>query len=143
MHDDVIWLSKLGRLRWQRERVMKTILVADDAAPVRQLIRTVLELAGGYQVLEAGDGVQALQLALLEHPSLVILDRRMAGLTGDEVCVELRAQPATRTVPVLIVTSVSGDDVQGYVLGAGASAILHKPFHPDELVSTVKKLLGE
>ena len=122
---------------------MHTILVADDDAPVRQVMKSMLELVGDYCVLEAADGVQALQLAHLEHPNLVILDQRMPGLPGDAVCAELRACSSTREMPVVMVLSDSGDDVQGYVLASGASAVLHKPFHLDELVGTVQELLGK
>jgi len=98
---------------------MGTILVADDDPGVRQLIKTILELHGDYQVVEAENGSEALRLAQTEHPALVVLDRRMPGLTGDDVCRSLRHQPATCELPVVMITSDSGDDVQGYTYLAG------------------------
>ncbi len=121
---------------------MKTIVVADDYPGVRQLVRDTLE-PRGYQVFEAVNGIQALQLVQLEHPSLVILDRRMPGLTGDQVCAELRTDPTTRTLPVVIMTADTGDDVQGYMLAAGANAFFEKPFSPKELLTAVRQLVGE
>jgi CheY-like chemotaxis protein len=92
---------------------------------------------GGYQVVEAMNGGEALLLAQVERSELVILDRRMPGLTGDEVCGELRRHPATSALPVVMVTTDSGDDVQGYAFLAGANAFLQKPFHPSQLLETM------
>ena len=122
---------------------MQRILVADDDPGVRQLLSTVLELLGGYQVVEAVNGSQALLLAQVEQPVLVILDRRMPGLTGDEVCSELRRHPATSALPVVMISTDSGDDVQGYAFLAGANAFLQKPFHPSQLLETVNQLLSK
>jgi CheY-like chemotaxis protein len=121
---------------------MPTILVADDYAGVRQLIKTLLK-EDGYQVLEAGDGQRVLELVQQEHPALVILDRLMPGLTGDQVVTELRANPATRELPVVLMTGDSNTDVQGYMFSVRVSAFLHKPFDPSELLKIVKQLLGE
>ena len=122
---------------------MPTILVADDCAAVRQLVRTMLELEQpDYQILEARDGLQALQLVHQEHPDLVILDRRMPGLTGDQVSLELRADPASREIPVVLMTAGPASDVEGYML-PGATAFFRKPFSPHELVDTVKQLLEQ
>jgi CheY-like chemotaxis protein len=122
---------------------MQRILVADDDPGVRQLLKTVLELLGGYQVVEAVNGSQALLLAQVEQPVLVILDRRMPGLTGDEVCSELRRHPATSALPVVMLSTDSGDDVQGYAFLAGANAFVQKPFHPSQLLETVNRLLSK
>jgi CheY-like chemotaxis protein len=124
------------------ERAMKIILVADDDDGVRQVIRTILERPDAYQVLEAEDGLQALELAQREHPALLIIERRLHGLSGDQVCVYLRSDPATRDMPVVMLTTSGHDDVQGYVLTLGAHALLQKPFHPQELVDTVQQLVG-
>ena len=103
---------------------MPTILVADDCAEVRQLVRTLLqEEQQGYQILEAPDGLQALRLIRQQHPALVILDRQMPGLTGDQVSLELRADPTTREIPVVLMTGDTIGDVQGYLL-AGVTALL-------------------
>jgi CheY-like chemotaxis protein len=110
---------------------------------MRRLVRAILEQEQRYQVLEARDGVQALQLVQQEHPALVILDRQMPGLTGDEVCRELRTHPATQDIPVVIMTADQTDQVQGYMLAAGANAFFQKPFHSETLIATVKQLLGE
>jgi len=125
------------------EQGMRSIVVADDDPGVRQLIKTILELDGSYQVVEAENGSEALRLVQAEHPALVVLDRRMPGLTGDEVCSALRHQPATCELPVVMVTSDSGDEVQGYTLCAGVNAVLQKPFHPAQLLEIVSQLLSQ
>jgi CheY-like chemotaxis protein len=122
---------------------MRTIVVADDHAGMRQLVRHVLERDQEYQVLEAEDGLQALQLIRLEHPALAILDRQMPGLTGDQICVALKADTATRDIPILIMTADREDAVRGHMFTAGASAFLSKPFKVSELEATLKQLIGD
>jgi CheY-like chemotaxis protein len=104
------------------ERPMKTIVVADDHTPMRRLVRAILENEECYQVLEAKDGLQALQLVQQQRPALVILDRQMPGLTGDAVCLELRTHPATQDIPVMILTADSADHVPSHMAAAGANA---------------------
>src|SRR5690348_10185641 len=117
---------------------MRTIVVADDHAGIRELVKQVLERDQEYQILQAPDGLKAWQLIRLEHPAPAILDRQMPALTGDQVCVALKADTTTCDIPVLIMTADPRDDVQGYMLSVGASSFLSKPFKLTELEAIVK-----
>lgn len=87
----------------------RTILIADDDAALRELLRAALE-AAGYRVVEAADGVEALQLAAHERPDLLILDISMPRLDGWAVLRQLEAQPATAGLPVIVLTAVATDE---------------------------------
>ena len=117
------------------------IVVADDEPDVRELIACRLSRSG-YEVVEATDGAEALRLALAEPPDLVVLDVMMPKLDGYELTRRLRADPATRRVPVILLTARAqeADVSQGFA--AGADDYLRKPFNPDELVARVRAVLG-
>src|SRR5690242_12521897 len=83
---------------------MKTILLADDESNLRMLVHTTLE-DPQYQILEAADGLAALELARREHPDLLVLDWMMPGMTGVEVARELRQDTATAHIPVIMLTA--------------------------------------
>jgi two-component system phosphate regulon response regulator PhoB len=120
---------------------VKKILIADDQDGMRRLLRTML--AGvPYEILEAGDGNEALEVALRERPALVLLDLRMPGLDGLEVCRRLRAVPALRGTAVVMLTAERGPDVQRRAEEIGADAYLTKPFSPLEVCDLVEELLG-
>ncbi|MCD0161336.1 response regulator [Deinococcus sp. 14RED07] len=120
----------------------RTILIADDHADLRKLIRMTL-LGGPFTVLEAEDGVQALADARARRPDLIILDVMMPGeLDGYQVCAAVKADPALRDVPVILVTArAQRADLQAGQ-EAGADAYLIKPFSPMELLERVTAMLG-
>jgi two-component system response regulator MprA len=117
---------------------MGTVLVVDDEPDIRELVRLNLEI-DGHIVFTAGDGAEALELAVGEHPDLVVLDVMMPGLDGLEVCRRLRA--GDEDVPILMLTA--RDTVPDRVAGldAGADDYLIKPFAFDELLARVRALL--
>jgi DNA-binding response OmpR family regulator len=117
-----------------------TVLLVEDDPDNRQLMSIILRGAG-LHVVEAGTGAEALRLAR-DRPDLVILDVNLPDVSGFEICRCLRADPATRSVPVLQVSGVfvhSDDRSQG--LEEGADAYLVKPVEPRELLATVRSLL--
>lgn len=120
----------------------RTILIADDHADLRKLIRMTL-LGGPFTVLEAEDGLQALAGARARRPDLIILDVMMPGeLDGYQVCAAVKADPALRDVPVILVTArAQRADLQAGQ-EAGADAYLIKPFSPMELLERVTAMLG-
>jgi CheY-like chemotaxis protein len=120
---------------------MPTILVADDDPSVRRLLRVVLTRACECEVREAADGVAALACARESQPSLVILDIQMPGLTGLEACQALKADPATRHIPVWILTGCSEPTVVSAAVAAGADGFFRKPFHPRELQARVREYM--
>jgi two-component system, cell cycle response regulator len=123
----------------QQTRTAK-VLVIDDEAMCRSVIGEHLGRVG-YKVVEAADGSQGLRLALEEKPDLIILDLCMPGLDGFNVCRQLRAQEATRDLPVLLLTALSDRDSKFDGLAAGADDFLAKPVYSAELLTRVRNLL--
>ena len=119
----------------------RTVLVADDDEDILQLVSFRLERAG-YTVVTAADGAQALAAARQHQPDLAVLDVMMPGLNGYEVTRQLRADPATAAIPVILLTArVQEADVsRGFE--AGADDYLRKPFSPQELRSRVQAILA-
>jgi DNA-binding response OmpR family regulator len=120
---------------------MATILAVDDEPSLRRLLRSALEQAG-HEVLEAADGPQALALARSGHPSLILLDMALPGLSGLEVCRRIRAEAATSRTPVLLISGVLAPNEAAKLAEAGASGWLTKPFTPAALLERVGALLG-
>lgn len=117
-----------------------TILVADDARPVVELLREVLSLSG-YRVIEAFDGLEALTKTHQSHPDLLILDIQMPRMNGYEVCTQIKNDPRTAHIPVLILSALEavGHQVRG--LSLGAEDYIVKPFQADELIARVEACL--
>jgi DNA-binding response OmpR family regulator len=119
----------------------RTVLVADDDDDLLGYIKFRLEHAG-FQVVTAGDGEEALKLALKHQPNLAVLDVRMPKLDGFEVTRRIRAYDGVREMPVILLTaSTEPSDMRaGYE--AGADDYLRKPFSaPDELITSVQSQL--
>ncbi len=117
------------------------ILIVDDDIDSLKLIGLMLQ-RHGYEVVAANAGNQALSKATTEHPNLIILDVMMPDMDGYEVCRRLRANPDTRTIPIIMFTAKTlvDDKVAGFE--AGADDYLTKPTHPAELASRVKTILA-
>jgi DNA-binding response OmpR family regulator len=117
------------------------VLVADDDDDIRDLVAFRLDRAG-YEVLRAGDGQQALDLAKKHVPDLAVLDVMMPKLTGYDVTRELRADAATSRIPVILLTArvQEADVARGFE--AGADDYVKKPFSPQELKARVQAVLG-
>jgi two-component system alkaline phosphatase synthesis response regulator PhoP len=118
----------------------KTILVADDESHILNVVSLKLRNAG-YRVVTAGDGQEALELAVAEKPDLVITDYHMPRLSGIELCRRLKQDQQTRSIPAIMLTA------RGYHLeeqDRADSGILHmlsKPFSPRHLLTTVNEVL--
>lgn len=113
----------------------KRILIVEDDADLRRLFRTALSLAG-YDVEEAGDGLDALRLIESRLPDLVVLDLVLRSLDGVSVQQEMAARAITSRIPIVIVT---GSDIPTDALPV--ACVLRKPVMPDTLIATVKKCL--
>jgi len=116
---------------------LSTVLVVDDE---RALVGMVASLLGeeGYEIVTAYDGETALRRHAEESPDLVILDRKLPKLSGDEVCKRIRA---SSTTPILMLTGERGADERAKLLDLGADDYLEKPFSARELRSRVRALL--
>jgi DNA-binding response OmpR family regulator len=123
------------------EPTRRLVLVADDDEDIRSLVRYRL-VANGFEVVTAVNGEEALRLAAERSPDLAILDVMMPRLDGFEVTRRLRADEATRAIPVILLTSRAqeADVTQGFA--AGADDYLRKPFSPQELGMRVQAVLA-
>jgi DNA-binding response OmpR family regulator len=123
------------------DRPQPVVLAADDDEDILELVAFRLERSG-YTVLRAKDGEEALRLALEAKPDLAVLDVMMPKLDGYELTRRLRADDATRRMPIILLTARSQDaDVQAG-FDAGADDYLRKPFSPQELRARVQAILG-
>jgi adenylate cyclase len=115
----------------------RTVLVADDREDTVELVQEVLTMEG-YQVISASDGQEALEMISQHQPDLVILDLNMPRLNGYEVCERLKANPATSSIPVLMLTAWAGPEHRVRGLQLGAEDYLAKPFDLRELLARVE-----
>ena len=120
--------------------VAPRVLVADDEDDIRTLVALAVRRAGCSVVASVADGDTALALARVELPDLTVLDVSMPGRTGLEVCTELRADPATAAVRVLLLSAGASAEDVARGLAAGADAYLPKPFTVAGLVGEVRAL---
>jgi len=119
---------------------MPGVLIVDDDPFIRKLVATTLEDVAGFELLEAADGGQALEVAASSPPALVFLDIDMPRLGGYEVCRRLRAQPATAQATIVMLTAAAGEEAEREAEDAGADLFLTKPFSPLELLRLVHDL---
>jgi CheY-like chemotaxis protein len=116
------------------------VLVVDDDPFIRKLIATTLEDVAGFELHEAADGAQALEIAEQVKPSLVFLDVDMPVLDGIEACRRLRSLEQTEHATIVMLTAAHGDSVERSSEEAGADLFLTKPFSPLELLRLVDQL---
>ncbi len=123
------------------EATHATVLVADDDPDLVALVARRL-IRAGYQVLTASDGEQALQMAKESLPQLLVLDVMMPKLTGIEVMEKIRSHPATRHIPVILISAGLQNDILARGISATADDYIKKPFGPGELPNRVKAVLA-
>jgi two-component system chemotaxis response regulator CheY len=116
------------------------VLIVDDDQFIRKLIATTLEDVSEFELHEAADGVEALEVARRERPSLVFLDVDMPRLNGIEACRQLREGDATSNATIVMLTAAHGDSVESDAEQAGADLFLTKPFSPLDLLRLVDQL---
>ncbi len=119
---------------------MATILCVDDDDSIRFLLQKILSNAG-YTVSACGNGSEALEFIAQDAPDLLVLDLQMPGLSGLEVCRQVKANPFTARIPILMVTAQSDIDSKISGFEAGADDYIGKPFLPQELIIRVASLL--
>jgi two-component system cell cycle response regulator DivK len=119
----------------------KRILVVEDHEDNRQILRDLLGNAG-YDMVEAETGEDGLAAAAAQRPDLILMDIQLPGIDGYETTRRLKADPALRTVPIIVVTSyaLSGDDVKAHE--AGCDAYVTKPYSPRQLLAKIREYLA-
>ncbi len=122
---------------------MAKILIIDDNADLLETIRQVLELRGGHQAVLSADGADGLTKALADPPDLAIIDVMMPGVSGYEVCRQLRANPPTASIPIIIFTARGQLVDRQAALDAGADDYMVKPVTLKKLLERVNDLLAK
>lgn len=117
------------------------ILICDDEDVLRQLVRASLE-RGDYELLEAADGEEAIEVAAAQRPQLILLDMMMPGRTGLQVLEHIRADPLLAATPVIMLSARTQDNDRAAADDAGATVFLPKPFSPSDLAELVAKTLA-
>jgi len=119
---------------------MTKVLIVDDSHTLRQMIAELLE-GIDISVVEAANGVEAKDKILHHTPDLVITDLIMPEMNGYELCRWIKNEPTTKSIPVMICSTKSEEFDRYWGMKQGADAYITKPFHPTELLKTVKRLL--
>lgn len=119
---------------------MRSILAVDDSPSMRKMVSFTLSSAG-FKVVEAVDGVDALEKAQAENIDLVLADQNMPRLDGIGLTRKLREDPRYKGTPILILTTESSDLMKQAGRAAGATGWLVKPFDPNRLIEVIQKVL--
>jgi two-component system, cell cycle response regulator DivK len=120
----------------------KRILVVEDTEDNRRILRDLLTRAG-YELIEAVDGESGVAMATTHRPDLILMDIQLPVFDGYEATRRIRANPDTRAIPIIAVTSyaLSGDETK--VLAAGCDGYVAKPFSPRKILAMVQELLPQ
>lgn len=119
---------------------MQKILVVDDEAAVRRLMR--LNLSDTYEIIDTGDPEQALALAMQNKPAAILLDLRMPRFSGFELCRTFASMTFTQLIPIFVVSGEAGSTTKAICKDLGATAYFEKPIDFDGLRSSLAKVLG-
>ena len=119
---------------------MKRILVVEDNEINRILVRDILNL-GDYEMIEAGDGQEGVDLARTMKPDLILMDIQLPVMDGIDATRLLKTSPETRNIPVIAITGYAYEKDHRAFLEAGGDAFISKPIDVDELLATMEKVL--
>ncbi|MFN5856859.1 MAG: PleD family two-component system response regulator [Pseudanabaenaceae cyanobacterium] len=119
---------------------MSLVLVVEDSPLQREMIATLLQNAG-FQVVMAGDGVEAIAVFEKTIPHLVVVDVVMPNMNGYELCRQLKNNDATKHIPIVMCSTKAEEFDRYWGMRQGADAYVSKPFQPDELVGIVQGLI--
>jgi CheY-like chemotaxis protein len=120
----------------------RQILIVDDEEDVRAITQLGLEMSVGWSVLTASSGQEALQMAADYQPDAILLDMMMPDMDGRATLEQLKANPATQAIPVILVTAKAQQSEQESFAGLEVAAIFAKPFRPLQLAQQVSEALG-
>ena len=118
----------------------KRILVVEDQEDNRQILRDLLGSVG-FTMIEANDGAEALLQAGKEKPDLILMDIQLPVMDGYEATRRLKSDPATKEIPIIVVTSYALSGDEGKAKAAGCDAYVTKPYSPRQLLAKVKEFL--
>ena len=121
---------------------IKTILLADDEEPVRALVAATIRDDSRYKILEAKDGMEALEIARKEKPDIILLDIMMPKMDGFEVCRQLKSDPRTSGISIILLTALAQNTDKGKAKEVGANGYFAKPFSPTALIKKLEEVFG-
>lgn len=121
---------------------IKIILLADDEEPVRALVAATIRDDSRYKILEAKDGMEALEIARREKPDIILLDIMMPKMDGFEVCRQLKSDPRTSGISIIMLTALAQNTDKGKAKEVGANGYFAKPFSPTALIKKLEEVLG-
>jgi DNA-binding response OmpR family regulator len=120
---------------------LRTLLIVDDEAGVRSLVRMTLA-SESYRIIEASEGSGALALAREHHPDLILLDVMLPDISGIDVCRELKSDATMKSTSVVMLSAKAQQADLGDAKSAGADGYFTKPFSPIALLQKVEAILG-
>jgi two-component system cell cycle response regulator len=139
--------NRISTIKWETYQLIYNtgdkaplILVVDDDWMNREVMEAHL-LAADYRVMLARDGEEALKLSIEHNPDLILLDVRMQGISGYEVCAQIRAYEQTKHTPVILVTALDSDEERLKGVEAGVDDFITKPFSSLTMLTRVKSLV--
>jgi two-component system, chemotaxis family, chemotaxis protein CheY len=121
---------------------MHRILIVDDSATIRKMVRACLRPLGSVEFVDASSGLEAIEQIALGAVALMLLDLNMPDMHGMDVLRFVRKHQGLRSLPVIVLTTRGDDSSREAALAAGATQYLTKPFAPQQLLSTARELLG-
>ena len=119
----------------------KTILVVDDEPSIRMLAKSML--SSDYTVIEATNGQEAVEITQREAPSVILMDILMPKKDGLQACHEIKSNPATKSIPLIMLTAIDQELNRKLSAELGADQYIAKPFNPQEMLDVINKLLQE
>src|SRR5450759_1000382 len=125
-----------------RSMASARILAVDDSPTILEMIKAILE-AGGYEVITASDGAEALETARAEKPDLILLDVMLPKLDGYRVCRLLKFDQNYKNIPIIMLTAKTEEQAMATGLRTGANQYLTKPVEPEKLLAAVAEELGK
>lgn len=117
------------------------ILIVEDDFDCRELFKFYFRQSG-YETIEAATGLEAISLARVTHPDLILMDLGIPSMTGDEATARLKADPSTRDIPVIVTTAFSYGPLLELAISAGAEEIMHKPLELKTLRLAMQRLIS-
>ena len=121
---------------------MKRIVIVDDSPTIRRMVRASLADIGADIFSEAGSGLEAIEQLTLGPVALMVLDLNMPDMHGIDVLKFVRRHPASRALPVLVLTTRGDEESRDFAMAAGATLYLTKPFQPHALADHARRLLS-
>ena len=119
-----------------------TILIVEDNTSLLAFLKLAMEQLGNFTVIAAPDGITGLELAVTLRPACVVIDVKMPGLDGYQLVQALRGDPATATIPLLIMTALAQDKDRFTGMAAGADLYMTKPVMPQDLAAAIQQIIS-